>query len=266
MNNPTYPLLVLFLISVLSYQGLAQSSDTLYAGAVFEASLSSAQENSYVLEMKNGMGLKGQLLQVDDDLKIEVYSPDGDLYKVINRQRRTGRYESIDVTANSDGAFTFLIKAAREENSTGEYRLEVEAIFDYEENIQRITKKEIRSRTMFDLWKASLRDEQAIDSFMQSHSQRHIIEALEGNEKKMLVTYFCVPVKNTDYVMLSGGPDFLGLRFQRLPSTDLFFVSQEVPVDARFNYGFNYFLLEKAGPAAGIEERRVEHADRKSVV
>ncbi|SIO02000.1 alpha/beta hydrolase [Algoriphagus halophilus] len=60
--------------------------------------------------------------------------------------------------------------------------------------------------------------------------------------------------------MLSGGPDFLGLRFQRLPNTKLHFVTQRVPKDARFNYGFNYFNLDTSGPNHEIESRSIQHA------
>ena len=62
--------------------------------------------------------------------------------------------------------------------------------------------------------------------------KKHIIEDIEEDDKNMLVTYFCVPTENTEYAMLSGGPDFLGMRFQQLVNTQIYFVSQVVPIDA----------------------------------
>jgi len=121
-------------------------------------------------------------------------------------------------------------------------------------------KKELPTTTLFKLWRAALTDNKVIDSFLTANSERHIIEPIEGNDNEMLVTYFCIPPINTEYVMLSGGPDFLGLRFQRLPNTSLHFVTQKAPSDARFNYGFNYFTLDKAGPKSEIEVRNMMHA------
>lgn len=141
----------------------------------------------------------------------------------------------------------------------GRYSLMLEQLFSVSANIKRITKKELPTKTLFDLWESSLEDKNAIDVFLDSQSEQHLIEPIEGDDENMLVTYFCVPYAHTDYVMLSGGPDFLGLRFKRLPNTKLHYVTQKVPVDARFNYGFNYFNLRRAGPNAEIELRDVEH-------
>jgi enterochelin esterase-like enzyme len=258
-KNALYPLISLLFICLANNLN-AQSVAKLEEGDSIVEKLISGEQDTYQIDLENGMGLQANLVQVNTDLLLEIYAPTGELVSSINRERSIGGVEQIDFTAAQNGTYQLVIRSVRNSSDACTYSLSIDTLLNFEKNIYRVMEQELPSKIMFALWKAAQDNSFAIDSFMQAHNQRHVIEPIDGDNENMLVTYFCVPDKNTEYVMLSGGPDFLGLRFQRLPSTDLFFVSQRVPVDARFTYGFNYFLLKKAGPNREIEIRTVDHA------
>ncbi len=237
-----------------------QSIKNLTTDDLIENTISTKEQHTYAVQLKNGMAITGKVVQKGIDLVIDVYSPVGELlYQVDSPNGKEGE-EPIDLTANQSGLYKFIVHSLNKDAKKGNYTLEVEQILSFPENTKRITKKELPTETLYKLWESTLNDKNAIDKFVASHTRRHIIEPIEGDNVNMLVTYFCVPDNNTEYVMLSGGPDFLGLRFQRLPNTKLHFVTQKVPNDARFNYGFNYFNLDKYGPNKEIESRSVKHA------
>jgi enterochelin esterase family protein len=212
------------------------------------------------VQLDNGMAIIGRVEQQGIDLVIDVYQPDGQLLKQIDSPNGSNGKEPIDITSNMAGSYKLVVHSLDKNVKKGNYALIVKQILNLSDNAKRIAKKELPTETLYKLWEASLTDDMAIDNFVAKNKQSHIIEPIAGNDVDMLVTYFCVPNKNTEYVMLSGGPDFLGLRFQRLLNTKLHFVTQRVPKDARFNYGFNFFNLDKAGPNGEIESRSVEHA------
>lgn len=125
-------------------------------------------------------------------------------------------------------------------------------------SIDEIARKNITSKTLYKLWKQALNQPESVQTFVDQHPEKHIIESIDKDNS--LVTYFCIPTENTEYVMLSGGPDFLGLRFQQLGNTPLHYVSQRVPNDAIFNFGFNYFTAKTYGAQQEISDRDVDHA------
>ncbi|MEL6535545.1 MAG: esterase family protein [Bacteroidota bacterium] len=246
----------------LSYSLHAQSLHAipLESGMHLEKSISADEYHIYSIDLENGMALVGELQQQGIRLVIDVMDTNGNLARQIRGPRSVDGTVEIDFTAPATGRYTLTVRSLDSEEAAGAYRLRVTELVGLADNTLRAMKRELPTETLFKLWEASLTDPAAVESFLDQHEQQHLIEPIEGNEGAMLVTYFCVPSPNTEYVMLSGGPDFLGLRFQRLPNTELYFVTQQVPKDARFSYGFNYFLLEKAGPNGEVERREVEHA------
>ncbi|TDQ23754.1 alpha/beta hydrolase [Tenacibaculum caenipelagi] len=254
----------------LSFLFLFYTSTAMYAQAKLEKSLitgkeinkiiSPSEKHTYTFKLENGMAIIGELIQKEIDLVIDIYNPDDVFLKQIDSPNGKNGIEPIDLTANKFGVYKLVVHSLDKNSTKGSYTLQIQQILSLKDNMKRIAKKELPTKTLYNLWESSLTNDNAIDDFISNHTEKYIIEPIEGDNKEMLVTYFCVPHKNTEYVMLSGGPDFLGLRFQKLTNTKLFFVTQRVPKDARFNYGFNYFNLDKAGPYNEIESRSVEHA------
>lgn len=251
-----------FLMLTLSNMAVAQreSTNELIAGEVINKAISAKEKHAYTIQLENGMAITGRVIQKGIDLVIDVYEPNGELLKQSDSPNGENGDEPIDITAKQSGLYKFAIHSLDKDAPKGHYTFKVEQVLSLPENTKRITQRELPTATLYTLWEAALTDKNAIDNFIAKQPQQHIIEPIEGDNANMLVTYFCVPNPNTEYVMLSGGPDFLGLRFQRLPGTKLHFVTQRVPNDARFNYGFNYFILDQAGPNAEIEYRDVLHA------
>ncbi|MFD2561464.1 alpha/beta hydrolase [Aquimarina rubra] len=238
----------------------------LVAGMKLEKKLSATEEHIYIANLENGMAIIGEVIQDGIDIVVDVYTPKGILLKQIDSPNGKNGAEPIDITANESGIYKFIIRTLDKNAEQGTYLLKVEEVLALMDNAKRIAKKEFPTKTLYDLWESSLTNPNEIDTFINKLEQQHIIEPLEGNDTNMLVTYFCVPDKDTEYAMQSGGPDFLGLRFQRLGNTKLFFVTQLVPKDARFNYGFNYFKVYHAGPNNEIERREVDHVYDGTVV
>lgn len=264
MNNyykRTVDILILLALN-LSSSVLAQTDldKELITGLVVDKTIPSEENHTYKIELENGMAVIGKVTQKGIDIAITIYQPDGNLLKIVDNQKETVGVESFDITANQSGKYKFSIHSVAKDNEKGEYTLKVDKILNLSENTRRITQKELPTETLFAIWESSLTDSTAAETFIANQPERYVAEPIEGDHNNMLVTYFCIPDKTTEYVMLSGGPDFLGLRFQRLPNTKLHFVTQKVPKDARFSFGFNYFNLFKAGPNHEIESRNIRHA------
>lgn len=264
MNNAFKFILRILILFILSFSNsvLAQTDKgkELITGEKIDKTISAEENHTYTAELENGMAITGKVIQKGIDLVIDVYNPKGELSKQIDSPNGKYGNEQIDITANQSGVYKFVVYSLNKDAEKGNYTFKVEHILSLPENTKRITKRELPTETLYNLWESALTDKNAVDNFVANKPERHIIEPIEGDNTNMLVTYFCVPNHNTEYVMLSGGPDFLGLRFQRLPGTKLHFVTQRVPNNARFNYGFNYFILDKAGPNDEIEYRDVVHA------
>lgn len=264
MNKPNYVVLLSLLVYMAVFTNSISAQNNrvkkLITGEKIDKIISGVDSHTYTVELENGMAVIGSVLQKDIDLVIDVYKPNGELLKQVDSPNGTNGDEPIDVISNESGNYKLIVHSLDKKAKKGGYTLKIKQILSLSENAKRIARKELPTKTLYNLWESSLTDKNAIDSFIGKQKKKHIIEPIEGNTKDMLVTYFCVPHKNTEYVMLSGGPDFLGLRFQRLGNTKLFFVTQRVPKDARFNYGFNYFNLDVAGPNGEIKSRNIEHA------
>ncbi|GJM05822.1 MAG: enterochelin esterase [marine bacterium B5-7] len=261
------PILIYFtFISTPSVYAQTEQAKELIVGTKNELSIAASEDHTYTVYLENGMAIVGQLFQEGVDLVIDVYKPNGQHLTQIDSPNGIHGPEPIDITSNETGNYGLVVRTLDKNSKRGKYSLTIEQILTLEDNAKRIAKKELPTKALYNLWESSLRDNHSIDSFLNEHSEKHIIEAIEGSNTNMLVTYFCVPDQNTEYVMLSGGPDFLGLRFQQLGNTKLFYVTQLVPNDARFNYGFNFFKVFTAGPNKEIKYREVEHAYDGTVV
>ncbi len=120
-------------------------------------------------------------------------------------------------------------------------------------------KKEYPTEVLLNLWEASLDDKTAVSKFFNSLTEKHIIEAIADDPDYELVTYFAMGSDVTDYIMQSGGPDFYGLRFKRLGTTNLYFCIQKIPSDAMFNYGFNEFTRKLEGDSNVLAVTSMKH-------
>ena len=250
--------IVLFTIIILSNcsaKVLANPEKELYAGMTLDQTLSATQKHTYVAKLSDGMGIVGEVRQKGIDLVIDIYNPDGKRITQIDSPNGTKGAEPIDFTAMQSGTYKFVVHSLDKKARQGKYTITIRNLLSLKNNAKRIAKKELPTKTLYNLWEASLTDKNAVDNFLKTLKGRHIIEPISGNNKNMMVTYFCVPDKDTEYAMLSGGPDFLGLRFQQLGNTKLFYIAQVVPNDARFNYGFNFFKVMKAGPNNEVIKR-----------
>ncbi|OJJ18359.1 esterase [marine bacterium AO1-C] len=252
-------LFTLIIFSNLSANALSKVDKELYAGMQLEQTLSSTEKHTYTVRLSNGMAIVGEVMQNGIDLVIDIYDPKGKRLTQIDSPNGAKGTEPIDFTAMQSGKYKFVVHSLDKNAPKGKYTIKVNRILLLKDNAKRIAKKELPTKTLYDLWEASLADKNAIEGFLKKLKGRHIIEPIKGNNKNMMVTYFCVPDKDTEYAMLSGGPDFLGLRFQRLGNTKLFYIAQLVPNNARFNYGFNFFKVFKAGPNNEIIQRKIAH-------
>ena len=260
-NTTQLILLITFLFTSNFTNAMPFNKDKeLVEGMRLERTLSASEEHNYTVNLENGMAILAEISQNGIDLVIDIYSPSGKLVNQIDSPNGANGIEPIDFIANKFGEYKLVVRTLDKNAEKGKYVITVNKILSLENNAKRIAKKELPTQTLYNLWEASLNDKNAIDTFINKQTEKHIIEPIKGNDLDMLITYFCVPDKDTEYAMQSGGRDFLGLRFRRLGKTKLFFVTQVVANDARFNYGFNFFKLYKAGPNGEIETRDVVHS------
>lgn len=263
MKHLIFPVLIILSVWTSSYpmtNPKLQRGIELIDGMKKKRTIKPTEEHTYYAELKNGMAVLGQVQQIGIDLVIDVKEPGGRQIKQLDSPNGDSGLELIDFTAFKDGMYQFIVRSLDQDVTEGSYELEVQQILAVPDNARRKAKQELPTSTLFRLWEDSFEGEEAIEAFIDKQPESHIIEDIDGDDEYMLVTYFCQPGKNTEYVMLSGGPDFMGLRFQRLAKTSLYFVTQRVPKDAWFDYGFNYFKLYQAGSQGEVMYRDVEHA------
>jgi enterochelin esterase-like enzyme len=262
-----YPLITFVLLLLNSTIAWTQTKGAdeinIVNGLTVDRLLSSSEKHIYTIELKNGYALEAEIKQESVDVVIDVFDSEGVQVSQIDGN---GEIEIIDITSTKSGVYRLIVYPYEKDGTAGNYQLKVNDILSLDRNVKRITKSEILSNTLYNLWESSLTKTEVIDDFVKSHKDKHIIEPINGNDEEMMVTYFCLPDEGTEYAMESGGPDFLGLRFQQLGKTKLYFTSHRVPKDARFNYGFNYFKLYSAGPNNEVQYRKIEHVYDGTVV
>jgi len=232
-------------------------------GLKLRKKLSNSEKQLFTVALKNGEALLAEVIQESIDVVITIIDPSEQQIQTIDGSEKT---ERIQLIAKQSGEYKLEVTAFDKEAENGVYNLNVNALLNIEENSNRVAKQEIPSRILYDLWRASKTDKRSIDSFIEKHKEKHLIEPIEGNSSESLVTYFSIPENETEYIMQSGGPDFMGLRFKQLGNTKLQFVSYKVPNTAWFDYGFNEFKLYKNGPNNEIEYRDIKHVYDGTIV
>jgi len=131
---------------------------------------------------------------------------------------------------------------------------------------QEVAQNEYSTKKLYNLWLSSTQDSASIPDFMLSLPEQHIIESIKNDNKNVMVTYFSLGSVETDYFMLSGGPDFYGLRFKQLGNTNLYFCTQKIPNDAMFIYGINEFKFSGKGLEQGVVKTSMEHVYDGAVI
>ncbi|WP_372771348.1 alpha/beta hydrolase [Pseudoalteromonas sp.] len=124
---------------------------------------------------------------------------------------------------------------------------------------EKIARTEYPTNTLYKIWLDQQKDESAALQFYNTIPEKHIIEVNKDLANTVTVTYFAKGSDNTDYIMLSGGPDFYGLRFKRIGSSQIYFCTQTIPSDAWFAYGVNEFKRTKVNGSIGLDKTSVEH-------
>jgi enterochelin esterase family protein len=269
-NTHILIIIVLIIVGLLSLGAFEQTNlhhetnnaTILKKGIQLEKEIVETEKHYYTVYLKNGEALLAAVEQLTMDVVIDIFNPDNKLIKSIDG---SGKTENIKITAMQSGNFMIEVYPFDKKAKKGNYNLQVQDVLSLEENTKRIAKKEIPSKKVYELWMNSLSNDDAIDQFIKQQNNKHIIEPVSGNLTESRVTYFYVPSENTEYMMQSGGPDFMGLRFKQLATTKLFYASHLVPNDALFNYGFNAFKLYDLGSEKKFSYRDMEHVYDNSV-
>ena len=264
----TIAFLIIELLAIGSFaQVFAQKEaiDTLRITTDFacKQSIAANQKHLYRIDLKQDEAIKASIDQLSVDVVVDIYNSNSQLLSSIDG---SGKIEKIDFTARQTGTFFLELYPYEKERESGEYSFVLEQKFNAQENIRRIAKKEIPSQLLFNLWLDAQSNPNAVSDFLNKQAHRHVIESIEGNPVASRVTYFYIPSKNTEYMMQSGGPDYMGLRFSQLGNTALFFASHVVPNDAIFNYGFNEFKKYSYGAEDVFVSRTIEHVYDNSVI
>lgn len=249
-------------VSSVSAQTNKLEKNYLKYGTEFKKEIEKKEKHQFTVFLKKGEALIASVDQNSIDVVIDVFDSKHQLIKSIDGSRKK---EIIDVISSESGDYNIEIYPYDFKAKKGNYSFKVTSILTVQENIYRIAKKEIPSNVLYKLWKNSLTNKNAINQFLQKHKKRHIIEPISGNKNESRVTYFYVPSKNTEYMMQSGGPDFMGLRFNQLAKTKLYYASHVVPNNALFNYGFNEFKIYHLGKNKEFAYREIKHVYDSSV-
>ncbi|WP_144394516.1 hypothetical protein [Pleionea sediminis] len=78
------------------------------------------------------------------------------------------------------------------------------------QNEREIAKQEYSSSTLFELWQKYLQDKSFLDRFYKNLKKPYIIDSSQQSDNEVTIIYFSKGSPNTDFIMLSGGPDFFG--------------------------------------------------------
>ncbi|HEU4390735.1 MAG TPA: alpha/beta hydrolase-fold protein [Blastocatellia bacterium] len=242
--------------------GSQEPATELVAGTKVERVLAPSQNHVYVAQLENGAAVIAEADQDGIDLVIDVYGPDGQRITRLDSASGMRGSETIDFTALRSGVYKFVVRAEDNGAKAGKYVMNTNQILGPAAKARRLAKELYPTRALYDLWEAALTDPNAVDRFISEHKHDGpIIEQIPGNALEMRVTYFCVGDPDTESAELVGGPDFNGLKMSRLGKTNLFFVTQVVPADARFVYAFNLYKVHRAGPKGEVEVAESVHSD-----
>jgi len=233
----------------------------LVSGMNVERILVPGENHVYTITLQEGAAVMGEADQHGVDLVIDIFGPDGKKITTIDNARGIEGPELIDQTAMKAGLYRLVVHATNQTAKPGNYLMKVNQILGPGENAKRLAKQSYPNKVLYDLWEASLTDPRAVDRFMAEREGKDpVLEVTPVNDSEMQVTYVYLGDADTDLVLMNAGPDFFGLRTHRLGKTNLFFVTQLVPNDARFIYSFNRFETRRSGPQGEVEISEMVHS------
>lgn len=245
-----------FVSVIIAFGSLVTAQDTakeFVAGMNVERHLGPSEEHVYTIQLESGTAILAEADQEGLDLVIDIYGPDGQQISRLDTPNGAQGPELIDFTALRSGSYKFVIHILDPNSKPGKYVMKVDRVLPPSENAKRLAKESLPARALYDLWEASLTDPQAVDRFMSNRKGKSpMLEAVPFNASEMRVTYICLGDRDTERVVMYGGPDF-GVVMRRLGKTNLFLGTQIVSNDARFEYSFALREVHHAGPQGEVE-------------
>lgn len=221
-------------------------------GLKLDLDLSAAESHVYSVKLESGAALIGRVQQQGIDVAIDVYAPDGAMTRFDSPNGAQGP-EPIDYTALAGGTYRVEIHAVDRAAAPGKYTLEIGSVVPPGENAARLMKASLPSATLFELWQQSTTDPAAIDRFFRGRKGRSaVLETVPVNAAESRVIYVVEGDADTERVLFGGGPEF-GVLMRRLGRTNLFFGTQIVPNDARFEVSLTLREVHHAGPHGEVE-------------
>lgn len=225
---------------------------TLVPGFTVQKTLGGAEEHVYEVRLAAGEALIANVDQQGVDVVIEIDGPRGAAARFDSPNGDHGP-EPIDFTALADGVYRLVLRAGNMSAPPGTYVLRVDRVIGAIENAKRLMKASCPSATLYDVWLSSLSDPAAVDRFLASRSGRPAaFEIVPLNAAESRVVYVVGGDSDTERVIISGGPEF-GVVMRRLGRTNLFFGTQVIPNDARFEYSFALREVHHAGRGGEVE-------------
>ena len=224
-----------------------------------ERSLAPAEQHAYAVRLDSGAAIVGAVDQHGIDVVIDVYGPDGTRMTRLDSPNGTDGPEPIDVTALRSGTHTFVVHTLDPNAKPGTYVIRVDRLLAVAPNAQRLAKAAYPP-ALYALWEASLTDPRAVEKFITERKGKPaLVDATPVNAAETRVTYAVEGDGDTERVFMNGGPEF-GVLMRRFGKTNLFFGTQIVANDARFEYSFRALEVGHAGPNGEIEiARTVEY-------
>jgi enterochelin esterase-like enzyme len=241
------------LLIAASAAGQSVGSTILSQGMVLERSLVSPEEHVYTADLDSGAAIIGEIDQDGVDLVIDVFGPDRQQIAHIDSSNGEKGSEPIDVTASHGGTYRFVVHAADKKARPGRYAVKIEQVVSPAANARRLARQAYPVKALFDLWEESVTDPAAADRFVAARKGKTpVIDATPVNASETRITYVCPGDRDTERVVLYGGPDF-GVVMRRLGRTNLFLGTQLVANDARFEYSFTLREVHRSGPNGEVE-------------
>ena len=233
--------------------GQSVGSTILSQGMILERSLVPPEEHVYTADLESGAAIIGEIDQDGIDLVIDVFGPDRQQIAHLDSPNGEKGPEPIDVTASHGGTYRFVVHAADKNARQGRYAVKIEQQLSPAANARRLARQAYPVKALFDLWEESITDPTAADRFVAARKGKSpVIDATPVSASETRITYVCPGDRDTERVVLYGGPDF-GVVMRRLGRTNLFIGTQLVANDARFAYSFTLREVHRSGPNGEVE-------------
>jgi enterochelin esterase-like enzyme len=236
-----------------SAAGQTVGSITLSQGMILERTLGPLDEHVYTADLDGGSAIIGEADQDGIDLVIDVFAPNKQSVAHLDSPNGRQGAEPIDFTAPLTGTYRFVVTASDKSARPGRYVMRIEQILSTANNARRLARQAYPVKALYDLWEASFTDPTAVDRFIATRKGKTpVIDATPVSASETRVTYICLGDRDTERVVLNGGPDF-GVVMHRLGRTNLFLGTQLVANDARFEYSFALREVHRFGPNGEVE-------------